>query len=112
MLFRSIRVAGQTYERGLGVHAPSEIRYSLAGEYKSFHVVPGPDDEHHGYLEMKILMDGKEVYASGKVRSFGFKSEAQDISVQGATNLTLIVTDGGDTNGGDHADWADAYLMK
>ena len=35
-----------------------------------------------------------------------------DIPVKGAGTLSLIVTPGDDTNGSDHAIWADAYLTK
>jgi len=109
---KAISVGGKTYARGLGVHANSEIKYALNGKFSEFHVVPGPDDAHHGLLEMKILVDGKEVFASGNVRSPGFKAQPLTVPVEGAGELTLIVTDGGEGIGGDHASWADAYLVK
>lgn len=106
-----IRVGGKAYERGLGTHAPAELEFPLNGRYASFHVVPGPDDEHRGVLEMRILVDGREVYASGKTSSIdGSIRKPLSIPVKDAKTLTLIVTDAGDTNGGDHASWADAYL--
>ncbi len=109
----SIRVGGKTYKRGLGVHAESKITFPLDGKYQSFHVVPGPDDAHHGLLEMKVLVDGKEVFASGKTRSKDkILRTPLSIPTKGAKTLTLIVTDGGDGRGGDHASWADAYLLK
>ena len=109
---KPISVGGKKYLRGLGVHAESNISFPLNGQFSTFHVVPGPDDAHHGQLEMKILVDGKEVYASGKVRSPTFKAKPVTIPVKGAKELTLIVTDGGDGIGGDHASWADAHLVK
>ena len=33
-----------------------------------------------------------------------------DIDITGINNLRLVVTDNGDGNGYDHADWADAKL--
>lgn len=75
-------------------------------------MVPGPDDAHHGLLEMKILVDGKEVFASGKVRSTGFQAQPLTIPVKGVRELTLVVMDGGDGKGGDHASWANAYLVR
>ena len=109
----AISIDGTTYLGGLGVHAPSEIVFPLEGNYANFHVVPGPDDEHRGSLEMRILVDGKEVYASGKMNSSDKTQRPPlDIPVDGAGLLTLIVTDGGDSNGGDHASWADAYLTQ
>lgn len=106
-----ISVGKKVYERGLGVHAPSELEFPLDGKFNKFHVVPGPDDEHHGLLELKIIVDGKEVFASGPTKSGdGKPHEPLDIPVTGAKTLKLIVTDGGDDKGGDHADWADAWL--
>jgi hypothetical protein len=107
---KTISVGGKHYERGLGVHSDSKISFALNGQFTTFHVVPGPDDAHKGLLEMKILVDGKTVFASGKVRSIGFEAQPVTIPVKGAKQLTLIVTDGGDGPGGDHASWADAYL--
>lgn len=46
-----IRISGRTYERGLGVHAPSEFVFPLDGQHAFFHVVPGPDDEHNEPVE-------------------------------------------------------------
>jgi len=108
-----ISVGGKTYERGLGVHAPSEIVFPLGGKFSTFHVVPGPDDAHHGLLEMKILVDGGEVFASGKTRSTDKKPRPRlDVPVKGAKTLALIVTNGDGHGGGDHASWADAYLTR
>jgi len=109
---KTISVGGKAYERGLGVHADSHLRFPLNGKFSSFHAVPGPDDAHRGLIEMRILVDGKEVFASGKVRSTGFDGRPVTISVEEAKELELFVTDGGDGRGGDHASWADAYLTK
>ena len=107
---KPLSVGGKQYERGLGVHADSKMSFPLNGKFAAFHVVPGPDDAHKGLLEMKILVDGKECYSSGKVRSTGFEAKSVTIPITGAKELTLVVTDGGDGKGGDHASWADAYL--
>ena len=109
---KTISVGGKKYARGLGVHADSRISYPLNGDFDEFHVVPGPDDAHKGLLEMKILVDGKEAFVSGKVRSAGFEAQAVTIPVAGANELTLVVTDAGDGKGGDHASWAEACLVR
>jgi tRNA A37 threonylcarbamoyladenosine modification protein TsaB len=63
-------------------------------------------------LTLRILVDGKEVYTSGVVSraSFGL-AQSLDIPVIGANELTLIVEAADGNNGGDHANWADAYLV-
>jgi dienelactone hydrolase len=109
---KPISIGGKTFPRGLGVHADSRISFLLRGDYTSLHVVPGPDDAHRGVLEMQILVDDAEVFSTGKVSSSTYQAKPLDIPLSGAKTLTLIVTDGGDGRGGDHASWADAYLCK
>lgn len=108
-----IRIAGVEYASGLGVHADSKLSFNLDGKFSIFHVVPGPDDTHHGLLEMVILVDGKEVYRSGQVRrgAPGI-GKPLEIPVSGAAKLSLIVESADGNNGGDHASWADAYLIR
>ena len=106
-----ISVGGFTYDRGLGVHADSKLVFPLKGRFGSFHVVPGPDDAQHGAVEMKILLDGKEVFTTGIARSADYVAPDLDIPVTGVVELTLIVTDADGNKGGDHASWADAYLL-
>jgi hypothetical protein len=106
-----ISIGGFLYDRGLGVHADSTLVFALDERFATFHVVPGPDDAHQGAVEMKILLDGKEVYASGTVRSHGYVAPVLEIPLEGARELTLIVTDADGNKGGDHASWADATLL-
>jgi hypothetical protein len=105
-----ISIGGQKFAQGLGVHAPSKIVFPLEGKYATFHVVPGPDDSHDGSLEMKILVDDKEVWSSGQVSSKAYKATPLDLPVAGAKTLTLIV-DASGGKGGDHASWGDACLI-
>ena len=110
---KPIRVGGSVYQRGLGVHADSNLTYTLNGRYKSFNVVPGPDDAHGGRLEMKVLVDNIEVYSSGPTSSRAATNRKPiDIPLAAeAKTLTLIVDSLAD-RGGDHASWADAYLVR
>ncbi len=108
-----LRIGGVEYARGLGVHADSTLTYRLDGQFSAFHVVPGPDDAHRGQLEMVILVDDTEVYRSGAVssRTIG-EPKALQIPVSGAQELSLRVESSDGNNGGDHANWADAHLIK
>ncbi len=108
-----IRVGGKTYQRGLGVHSNSKLVFPLDGEYTSFHVVPGPDDAHSGTIEMSILVDDQQVYHSGPTsRHHNHPRKALTIPLDGANQLTLLVTRSDGKPAGDHASWADAYLVK
>ena len=108
---QKISVGGFTYDRGIGVHSDSTLVFPLKGRFGTFHVVPGPDDAHHGAIVMKILLDGKEVFTTGAARSAGYVAPELDIPVTGVEELTLIVNDADGYKGGDHASWADAYLL-
>ncbi|MFT5128568.1 MAG: dienelactone hydrolase, partial [Rhodothermales bacterium] len=108
-----IRVGGREYSRGLGVHAESKLVFPLEGAFTSFYVIPGPDDGHHGQIEMKILVDGEERWSSGPTRSHEKTTRRRlSIPVKGAQTLTLIVTQSDGNGGGDHASWANAYLKR
>jgi len=108
---QKISVGGFTYDRGLGVHADSKLVFPLKGRFAMFRVVPGPDDASSGVVEMKVLLDGKEVFTTGSARSADYLAPVLDIPVTGVEELTLIVTDADGHKGGDHASWADAYLL-
>lgn len=112
MLGTEITISGKAYSRGLGVHARSKISYALDGKFSKFFTIPGPDDAHNGQLEMKILVDGEEKFSTGVVSSRTYNAKPVELSVTGAKELTLIVTEGGNGPGGDHASWAEAYLVK
>jgi hypothetical protein len=104
-------IGGKSYARGLGVHAESTLTFDLKGAYSSFHVIPGPDDAHRGVVEFVIRVDDKELYRSGKMSSaFSKKIQPVEVSVKGAAVLTLMVETADGEMGGDHANWAGAYL--
>jgi dienelactone hydrolase len=109
---KKISINGIIHERGIGVHADSKMTFPLGGKYSNFHVLAGPDDGHQGQLEMKILVDGKEVFTTGPTQSsHKILRQPVDIPLNGAKSLTLIVDSLGN-RGGDHASWANARLTK
>jgi alpha-galactosidase len=56
-----------------------------------------------------LVADGVTVYTSPTVTA---TSPVQvDASISGRSTLHLVVGDGGDGKGYDHADWADARLL-
>ncbi len=103
-------VGGVKYARGLGVHASSDLTYSIptGGNYAHFLANIGVDDEQggNGSVDFKVYLDGTQVYDSGTVRTGAAK--AIDLSVLGKSTIRLVVTDAGDGNTSDHADWAAA----
>lgn len=109
---RTIVVGGQKFRKGLGVHAPSEIRYALNGQYAAFSSVIGVDDETQGSgaVIFQVFVDGVKAYESSKLRGLE-PSQSIFIDTVAKNELRLVVTDGGDGMGWDHADWADAMLL-
>jgi cell division septation protein DedD len=108
-----IRVDGTTYASGLGVNSLSRLTYELGGRWSRFAAVVGIDDHiaDGGSVGFEVWVDADLVYSSGTVTA---SSPAKKVSVDvtGARQLTLVVTDGGDNSDADHADWADARLIR
>jgi hypothetical protein len=107
-----IRIAGKTYEHGLGTHANSEIIYPLKGAYKTFEAEVGVDDEKGGAgtVVFQVFVDDEKVFDSGTMRG-KMPAKKVSVSLEGADELRLVVTDAGDGINCDHADWADARLI-
>lgn len=109
----AITLNGVTYAKGLGVHAPSEIRYDLGGNCTRFTADVGVDDfvdgRNRGSVVFRILADGVQVYDSGVMREES-ATQTVDVSVEGADELRLVVNNAGNGNHSDHSDWADAHV--
>ena len=108
---QAITVAGTTYAKGIGTHANSEVDLALGGKFSVFHAVVGIDDEEGdtGSVVFQVWADGVKLYDSGTVYGSS-PAKSVDLFVTGAQQLKLIVTDAGDNNYNDHADWANAQL--
>ena len=101
------------YDKGIGTHAHSEIVYDLTDKnVNMFSAFVGVDRAMYNSpasIEFQVYVDGKKEYESGVMHS----KDAQkfvEVDLAGAKVLKLVATVGGDTNGSDHANWADAKL--
>lgn len=108
----TMRLAGQPYSRGLGVHASSDIRYALDGACTTFDAAIGVDDEvgDTGSVAFQVRGDGRLLFDSGLMTG-ATATRVVSTSIAGVRELALIVTDGGDGANHDHADWADARVV-
>lgn len=108
-----LRLGGTTYDKGLGVHALSEVTVDLDGAYDRFTAWAGIDEEKpdKGSVDFEVIGDG-EVLARSGVLGPADAVYAFDVDVRGVRQLTLRVTDGGDGIDSDHGDWADAQLVR
>jgi len=109
-----LTLGGQVYPKGLGTHAYSRIVYDLEGlDYQIFSAVIGIDDDSqgNGSVVFHVWLDSVEVLDSGLMLGSDPPLEFR-VPLRGAKQLILEVTDGGDGIDCDHADWADAKLVK
>ncbi len=106
-----ITLAGQHYPKGLGVQAPSDVRFAMSGACSAFAASIGIDDEvgSNGTVDFQVWTDGVKVYDSA-VMAGDTATKAINLDVSGKNELRLVVTDGGDGNASDHGDWANARL--
>jgi beta-galactosidase len=108
---RPITLNGTVFAKGLGVHPPGTVTLNLAGNCTRFTATVGVDDEvgGSGSVRFSVLGDGA-VLATSPTLTGNSASAALDVDVTGIGQLDLLVDDGGDGNGLDHADWAEARL--
>ncbi|MEV7862697.1 glycoside hydrolase family 97 catalytic domain-containing protein [Streptomyces hirsutus] len=108
----TLSIRGTGYDKGLGVHAASEVVVELDGAYRRFTAEVGVDDEvgGKGGVAFEVLADGRVLATTGVLTGTD-PARRIDVDVTGAERLTLRVTDGGDGVDSDHADWAGARLL-
>lgn len=107
-----LSIGGQAFARGIGTHAPATAAYRLDGRAVRFTASVGVNDtgrNEPGSVEFIVTGDGRELFRSGVVKG-GDAAKRIDVPLTGVTLLKLVVTDGGDNNFSDHADWADATI--
>jgi hypothetical protein len=117
-LFRSavgtpLRIGKELCEDGLGAHATSFIEYPLDGQFRAFEVTVGIDGhtEGRGSVLFRVFVDGKEKASSGTMSGFSTSKTLRVEDLAGARRLILSVTDAGDGNRNDLANWIDGRLF-
>ena len=108
---RPMTIAGRYFRRGLVVHAVSEVVYTLDGRYKVFEALAGMDGANRGTGTFEVWVDDTKKWDSGRM-TWEDQAKPVRVEVNGASELRLRVGDGGDGIMGDHADWADARLLR
>lgn len=107
-----LRIGDSNYAKGIGTHAPGEMLVELDGGYTAFKASVGLQwqDSEAGSVVFKALVDGRELFNSGVMRKHD-PAKPVNISLAGAGELRLVVTDAGDGMICDCANWADAALI-
>lgn len=110
---KTITIGGTRWARGLGVSAASELVYQLSAQYQTFLADIGVDDEvsDRGSVVFEVWLDGVRKYQSPVLRGYD-RVVSISVPVVGGNELKLAVTNGGDGNGYDRADWAGARVVN
>lgn len=105
-----IIIAGNVYSKGLGVHAPAEVRYEVMGQCDRFSAEVGIDEEmkSSGSIIFEVWGDGKRLYETDVIRGED-DAVSLEVDISGVQELLLITNDNGE-NGSDHGDWGNAQL--
>jgi hypothetical protein len=111
---RELKVLDRPFPKGLGTHAPARLEYLLSGQFATFEAEVGVDavGEGKGSVEFQVIADGELRYKSPAPLT-GFDPAAKlRVDVKGVRRLVLAVTDAGDGNQFDFADWCNARLTR
>ncbi|MGG0666644.1 NPCBM/NEW2 domain-containing protein [Viridibacillus arvi] len=114
----TLRLTGEdgsvkAYEKGIGAHSNSTIVYELtdkdADYFTSFVGVDRQMFGSVGSVVFQVFVDGEKQFDSGLMNSRD-PQKFIELNVSSAKELKLVVNDGGNGNGSDHATWGDAKL--
>ncbi len=118
----ALRMRGQTYARGMGVHAPNQLLYRVEPHYERFVALAGIDEEILEYnnasnlgrfpsVIFRVYIDGK-LRAESPVMKISEEPWRFDVSIRkGSRQISLVATDAGDGNKLDLANWANAGFV-
>lgn len=106
-----LTIGGEVYAKGLGVHADSTVEYYAGGACDTVTARVGVDDEKgaKGSVAFEIWADGTRAASTG-VLTNAMPAQPVSADVSGAQVVRLVVTDGGDGDDSDHADWGDLRI--
>ncbi len=110
-----LRLAGGTYDRGIGLHSASRLTYDLDAAYRWFEATVGLDERtgQDGNVRIDVLVDGQAVNLGMETEIAGRDPPRRlRVAVKGAQELTLLVEFGRHGDVGDHVNWADARLIR
>ena len=110
-----LRIVDKQYSRGLYCHAVSKVVVRLPGPAKSFSAIAGVDSNDQtsggrGSVVFGVWVNGKEAYHSPLIRE-GMAGVPVHVPLDGATEFTLDIGDGGDGISSDQSDWVDAKVV-
>jgi NPCBM/NEW2 domain-containing protein len=109
---RPLRLAGDTFDKGLGTHSQCRVTYVLNGKYRWFECLVGIHEHARGRAHVEVLVDGKEQNVGSRELSASAVPLPLRVDIRKARELTLDVRFGAYGDVGAHVDWAEARLLK
>jgi hypothetical protein len=108
-----LRVAGNAFDHGVGVHSRSILTYDLKGTYEEFVTSFGMDDESGPYADVsvEILVDGKRRFERSKIRRGTLYGPIR-LDVTRANRIELITDFGENGDVQDRFDWVESALIR
>lgn len=105
-----ITINGEVFKHGYGTRAHSLLAIDLKGLAEKLVVAVGIDDEvEQGSVVFEVHADGRKIADSGVMRK-GDGPKILTADLTGVRRMWLMVTDAGDGNLTDNADWGGALI--
>ena len=108
-----LKIGTAPFANGIGAFAQSLLEYPLNGQFTRFTAKVGVDavTEGRGSVVFEIYADGKKRWSSPVMSGLDQPREV-DLDIKGVDRLRLIVSDAGDGNKFDAADWCEPILHR
>lgn len=113
-----LRAGGELHRRGLGMHAPSSLRFTLAPGYARLRGRVAIDDSAlvnaaaaRGSVVFRVRADGATLWESPVLRGGDAPVALPVLELTGKQDLVLEVDPAGDF-AGDRADWLELVLIR
>ncbi len=108
-------IGKESYTRGLYCHAKSRLVVRLPQPGQQFEAITGVDSNEQtsggrGSVVFRVEIDGKEVWHSELMRE-GMAGVPVSVRLNGVTEFSLVIDDGGDGISCDQSNWANARVV-
>jgi len=110
---RAFRLAGQSYDRGIGTQSRTILAYEIEPGDRRFQALVGVDEQAGplGSVVFRVFTDSDERYKSPPLTETD-TPRAIDIDLAGAKHLILITEYGDRGDVRDLADWVEARIIR
>jgi hypothetical protein len=108
-----LRLAGGTFDKGLGLHSQCRVSYTLPSGARRFEAVIGLDEQtgRAGSVRIQVLADGKPIVGPAEQTSLDPPRPLRLAIPPSARELSLVVEFGRGGDVQDHVNWADARVI-